>query len=94
MIRVQTSHYLGVEDHSPKFDLNMDENRAMDVEETEDEILVRSGNLSLRINKKNWSMSYERDGKVLTASSGRDLAWFCIRYGPGRQSLHASAAWH
>lgn len=75
MIRVQTSHYLGVEDHSPKFDLNMDENRAMDVEETEDEILVRSGNLSLRINKKNWSMSYERDGKVLTASSGRDLAY-------------------
>lgn len=75
VIRVQTSHYLGVEDHSPKFDLNMDENRAMDVEETEDEILVRSGKLSLRINKKNWSMSYERDGKVLTASSGRDLAY-------------------
>lgn len=75
VIRVQPSHYLGVEDHSPKFDLNMDENRAMDVEETEDEILVRSGNLSLRINKKNWSMSYERDGKVLTASSGRDLAY-------------------
>lgn len=75
VIRVQTSHYLGVEDHSPKFDLNMDENRAMDVEETEDEILVRSGNLSLRINKKNWSMSYERDGKVLTASSGRDLGY-------------------
>ena len=75
VIRVQTSHYLGVEDHSPKFDLNLDENRAMDVEETEDEIVVRSGNLSLRINKKNWSMSYERDGKVLTASSGRDLAY-------------------
>ena len=75
VIRVQTSHYLGVEDHSPKFDLNLDENRAIDVEETEDEIVVKSGNLSLRINKKNWSMSYERDGKVLTASSGRDLAY-------------------
>ncbi|MBU5482600.1 alpha-xylosidase [Blautia sp. MSJ-19] len=75
VIRVQTSHYLGVEDHSPKFDLNLDENRAMDVEETEDEILVRAGNLSLRINKKNWSMSYERDDKILTASSGRDLAY-------------------
>lgn len=75
VIRVQTSHYLGVEDHSPKFDLNLDENRKMDAEETEEEILVKSGNLSLRINKKNWSMSYERDGKVLTASSGRDLAY-------------------
>ncbi len=75
VIRVQTSHYLGVEDHSPKFDLNLDEKRQMDVEESEDEILVTSGNLSLRINKKNWSMSYERDGKLLTASSGRDLAY-------------------
>ncbi len=75
VIRVQTSHYLGVEDHSPKFDLNLDENRAMDVKETDDEILVKSGNLSLRINKKNWSMCYERDGRILTASSGRDLAY-------------------
>ncbi len=75
VIRVQTSHYLGVEDHDPKFDLNLDENRRMDVEETEEEILVKSGDLSLRINKKRWSMSYEREGKVLTASSGRDLAY-------------------
>ncbi len=75
VIRVQTSHYLGVEDHAPKFDLNLDENRRMDVEETEEEILVKSGDLSLRINKKSWSMSYEREGKVLTASSGRDLAY-------------------
>ncbi len=75
VIRVQTSHYLGVEDHDPKFDLNLDENRRMDVEETEEEILVKSGDLSLYINKKSWSMSYEREGKVLTASSGRDLAY-------------------
>ena len=75
VIRVQTSHYLGVEDHSPKIELNIDEKRPLDVEETEAEILVRSGNLSLRINKKNWSMNYERNGKVLTASSGRDLAY-------------------
>ncbi len=75
VIRVQASHYLGVEDHAPKFDLNLDENRRMDVEETEEEILVKSGDLSLRINKKSWSMSYEREGKVLTASSGRDLAY-------------------
>ncbi len=75
VIRVQASHYLGVEDHAPKFDLNLDENRRMDVEETAEEILVKSGDLSLRINKKSWSMSYEREGKVLTASSGRDLAY-------------------
>ena len=75
VIRVQTSHYLGVEDHGPHFDLNLDEGRAINAEETEEELIVRAGSLALRINKINWKMTYERDGKVITASSGRDLAY-------------------
>ena len=75
VIRVQTSHYLGVEDHGPHFDLNLDEGRAINAEETEEELIVRAGSLSLRINKINWKITYERDGKVITASSGRDLAY-------------------
>ena len=75
VIRVQTSHYLGVEDHGPHFDLNLDEGRAINAEETEEELIVSAGSLALRINKINWKMTYERDGKVITASSGRDLAY-------------------
>lgn len=75
VIRVQTSHYLGVEDHGPHFELNLDEGRAIKAEETEEELIVRAGSLALRINKINWKMTYERDGKVITASSGRDLAY-------------------
>jgi len=62
--RVQTSHYLGVEDHGPHFDLNLDEGRAINAEE----LIVRAGSLALRINKSNWKMTYERDAKVMETS--------------------------
>ncbi|MGN1165283.1 MAG: alpha-xylosidase [Lachnospiraceae bacterium] len=75
VIRVQTSHYLGLEKKGPEFSLNLDKSRVLDTEETEEELIVFSGNLSLRINKKKWEMRYERDGKLLTSSSGRDLAY-------------------
>lgn len=75
VIRVQTSHYMGLVDRSPKFDLNLDTMREINAEETDTEILIKSGNLVLRINKKNWGMFYERDGRVLTSSRERDLAY-------------------
>ena len=75
MIRVQTSHYLGVQKKGPEFELNMSDSFKGEVEETEDEVIVKSGSLALHINKKNWSMEYTRDGKLLTKSSGRDLAY-------------------
>ena len=75
VIRVQVSHHLGVQKKAPVFDLNLDENRPADIEETEQEVIVRSGSLSLRINKKMGSMRYERNGRLMTQSSQRDLAY-------------------
>ena len=75
VIRVQTSHYLGVQKKGPEFELSMSDSFKGEVEETEDEVIVKSGSLALHINKKNWSMEYTRDGKLLTKSSGRDLAY-------------------
>ena len=75
VIRVQVSHHLGVNKKSPEFELNVDETRKIEVEENDEELCVINGSLALRIHKKNWSMRYERDGKLLTESSGRDLAY-------------------
>ena len=76
MIRVQTWHYMGVnEEHSPQFDMNMTQSSPMDTEEDEDTLTIRSGHLSLIIDKKNWSMRYERDGELVTKSGARDLAY-------------------
>ena len=75
VIRVQVSHHLGVNKKSPEFELNLNERGHLDVRETEEELYIKNGSLSLRIQKKNWSMQYERDGKLLTKSEGRDLAY-------------------
>ena len=75
VIRVQTYHHKGVMDRSPKFELELPETGNLDVEEADDILTVRSGRLSLVIDKENWSMRYERDGQLLTKSGGRDLSY-------------------
>ena len=75
VIRVQTYHHKGTLDRGPRFELNLQENRALDVEEDENFLTVRSGSLSLVIDKENWSMRYERDGKLLTKSGAKDLSY-------------------
>lgn len=77
VIRVQTFHHLGVQDRSPKFDLNLLETEEpLQIEETAELLTIRSGHIALIINKENWSMRYERtDGYLLTKSEWRDLAY-------------------
>lgn len=75
VIRVKTSHHLGVRNHGPEFELEKTEMLPLEVEEDEAAIRISSGSLSLVITKDNWNMSYERDGEILTASCGRDLAY-------------------
>ncbi len=73
VLRVQTYHHLGTVKKNPEFDLNI-EDLTLDTVETAEMITITSGNLSLEITKKPWSMTYKRNGKVITKSSGRDLA--------------------
>lgn len=73
VLRVQTYHHLGAVVKEPAFELNLKE-LPLNTEETEDMIIVHSGSLSLEITKRPWSMTYKRDGKVITKSSGKDLA--------------------
>ena len=80
VIRVQVSHHLGVQKKGPEFEWNQNQAQVFRAEETEEELMVASGNLALRINKINWSMCYERiqpsgERELLTTSSGRDLAY-------------------
>ncbi len=78
ILRVETCHFAGVQKKTPEFELFSDgkpyEEQKLDVYETEHEVTVRSGKLSLVINKKPWSMTYYSDGKKLTASAPGDLA--------------------
>ena len=75
VLRVKTSHYLGVKKTGPEFELETDEDMGLDVMEDDNILRIASGSLALVITKKNWSMTYERNGEVITKSSGRDLAY-------------------
>lgn len=73
VIRVQVCHHLGSAVREPAFELNLQE-MPLRVTETEDRLLIESGRTALEITKNPWSMTYLRDGRVLTKSSGKDLA--------------------
>ena len=76
VIRVQTVHFLGIENKGPAFELYADdENWSPEIEEDDDKIRVKSGSLILEIDKKHWKMTYKRGSELLTSSSGKDLAY-------------------
>ena len=75
VIRVQTWHHKGGIRKTPDFDLKLDENAALDLEETEETLTVKSGTLSLVIRKKPFSMTFMRGNEFLTKSTERDLAF-------------------
>ena len=74
VIRVQTFHYMGVQKKTPAFELELDHPQKLQVEDSEDKMVITSGHLSLEIGKKNWYMRYLRDGELLTESGVKDLA--------------------
>ena len=76
VIRVQTFHHRGVKPDVTRFELELpEESDCFRLEEEKDKITVLSGQLRLVINKDNWSMRYERGGKLLTRSGTGDLAY-------------------
>ena len=75
VLRVQVYHHLGLVSKAPSFELNLDKDFPPEITEDAQTLTVKSGSLSLLIQKDSWSMTYLRDGQPLTASSGRDLAY-------------------
>lgn len=75
VLRVKTSHHLGVYKKGPEFELNCSENVQLQVEENEAQIRVASGSLALVITKLPFTMTYERNGELLSRGANRDLAY-------------------
>lgn len=74
VLRLQTYHHMGGTTKTPEFELEQKEALPLHTEEQEDTLLIQSGSLSLSIHKKNWSMTYSRNGQLLTKSLAQDLA--------------------
>ncbi len=75
VLRVQTFHYMGVQKKTPEFDLNLPETSNLQVDETDELLVVHSGELRLEIKKENCQMTYFRGNEKITSSGYRDLAY-------------------
>ncbi len=73
IIRLQTYHHMGIRKKSPEFELELTETIPLEVIDSEKSISVKSGSLTLEITKNTWSMTYKRNGEVLSRCNGRDL---------------------
>lgn len=74
VLRVRTYHHMGAMKKSPEFELEQTQELPLTVQENDDIIIVQSGSLCLEMNKKQWSMTYKRNGEVITRSAAKDLA--------------------
>ncbi len=74
IIRVQTWHHMGILKTTPEFELELTDAIPLDISDSDDLLSIKSGSLSLEIEKKNWSMAYKRNGKVISKSGPGDLA--------------------
>ena len=75
VIRVQTWHYKGVKKKAPEFELQLSQERKLEVAQEGDLLTVRSGGLALEIDREHWAMRYMREGQVLTKSGAKDLCY-------------------
>lgn len=75
VLRIQTNHYKGVKKRTPEFEIEIDNNRHLQVEEQEELLKIYSGSLHVEINKSNWKMTFYRGDEKLTDSGWRDLAY-------------------
>ena len=75
VLRIQTNHYLGVRKKTPDFELEIDNDHALDVNEQDDFIEVKSGSLRVVIEKENWKMTFYRGDEKITDSGAKDLAY-------------------
>lgn len=71
-ISVKAWHFEGYDNHLPEFEKNETVCDA-DVQITEDEAVMDTGLVKVRVNRKNFSYSFEAEGRVLTACGLRNL---------------------
>lgn len=75
VIRVQVIHHKGIRKRGPEFELNLPDHAPLALEEDARCLRVTSGAVSLTIDREDCTMTFARNGKLLTRSAGRDLGY-------------------
>ena len=75
IIGVQVSHFTGVVPKTPSFALHRNPDLKVEVGETENDIFLKSGNLSVRLNKTSWIMEFYDGDRKITDTGNKNLAY-------------------
>lgn len=75
VLRIQTYHHMGLKERMPQFELAAPQNGNLVAEETEKQIIVKSGELRIEIEKESGAFVFWRGAEKITGSGWRDLAY-------------------
>lgn len=75
VLRIQTYHHMGLKERMPQFELAAPQNGNLAAEETEKQIIVKSGELRIEIEKESGAFVFWRGAEKITGSGWRDLAY-------------------
>ena len=80
IISLKASHYLGVKDDGPRFELNTDPEAMADIREKRKNITVKSGEAELRVDGSAMEFTFFYQGRKKCSFSGKDLAYMKTDY--------------
>ena len=75
VLRIQTHHHMGLKERMPQFELAPPQTGNLAAEETEKQIIVKSGELRIEIEKESGAFVFWRGAEKITDSGWRDLAY-------------------
>ena len=78
-VSVEAWHYEAYDENVPSFEKQEEIYENVNVEITEEEALLDTGKVQVRVRRKDFSYTMEADGKVLTGSGFRNLGY--MRWG-------------
>ncbi|MCL1846216.1 MAG: alpha-xylosidase [Defluviitaleaceae bacterium] len=90
VLHVKLNHYDGAIEQGPEFPFNNEEKK-VSFEENDAEYVIGTGKLKAHVKKETFEIEYRWDGKFLTGSGNRQLAYMTTNDGPyWRERLFAS----
>lgn len=71
---VRSYHFLGYQKNEPRFQKNVSPVSVV-VRENKREVILEDDGFQVRVDKKEWLLTYEKDGKLLTSCGFRNLGY-------------------
>jgi len=75
VLRVRIEHFIGGLAHGPQIPLAPPPEMVVEINDGPDSATLRAGELTARVGKSNWGITFEAGGRVLTTSGWRGIAY-------------------